>query len=655
MTYRFSNKGKEYSFDTNQLSSDELAKFNKLTSHQKERFITAWNLENESDMKDEISLATVEEPSKTTNFINSVIAKYQQKVDALRKNKNKSLDKLKPIITEADLNGFRKTYGTEPTVDYLIKYFEKYIEDLNSGTVDTKALYYAEELLKKLKVNYKKFLKDYVIPDVEKNGSSRYLNSQGEVIIGMIPKDTDLEKTIENAHLDEKNKTAEGGMKDLKGAITDLRETIEKVQVPVNRRLGGPGEQTPSLQSNASETNASEENKQDNEGNLSEETDKVEIVNDITGTTKKEDKELKDNPKNLLPENSVWDEYSGKFDNIVRNNNFATIDKPISYKTVYETKKINGKIVQTSEKVPNETITIYDINNIPNDLNRSVAIFANLLNNPNVPHKYPGKRNYKFTKGNERYKKIKDDFNNDLDTDLDNIDIHKYVSYDNIGTNAYPVNVLFYPLGRGKVDYIKGFLKELYARNDLPTYIKNNGINEEKFWPALNEFIKVERRRGRGIKDVFNRLRGKDTKDLTQRLNELGRMINTYNTKAEKQEQRLKEILHEIDDIKKDVSGIKKHDEQQDSKIKDLSNKPTVQPDEMKPRPNFLNDITKPSQLKPVEPTEKPNEAIPEWQKILNERRKDIEPDEPEDDESEDWGAGITKRMSLKEYLEMIN
>jgi chromosome segregation ATPase len=159
----------------------------------------------------------------------------------------------------------------------------------------------------------------------------------------------------------------------------------------------------------------------------------------------------------------------------------------------------------------------------------------------------------------------------------------------------------------------------------------------------------------KGIKDVFNRLRGKDTKDLTQKLNELGRMINTYNTKAEKQEQRLKEILREIDDIKKDVSGIKKHDEQQDSKIKDLSDKPTVQPDEMKPRLNFLNDITKPSQLKPVERYQKPNEPIPEWQKILNERRKDIEPDEPEDDESEDWGAGITKRMSLKEYLEMIN
>jgi DNA repair exonuclease SbcCD ATPase subunit len=159
----------------------------------------------------------------------------------------------------------------------------------------------------------------------------------------------------------------------------------------------------------------------------------------------------------------------------------------------------------------------------------------------------------------------------------------------------------------------------------------------------------------KGIKDVFNRLRGKDTRDLTKRLNDLADMINKYNAKAEKQEQRLKEILREIDDIKKDVSGIKKHDEQQDSKIKDLSNKPTVQLDEIKPRPVFLNDITKPSQLKPVELNKKIDEPIPEWQKILNERRKDIEPDEPEDDESEDWGAGITKRMSLKEYLEMIN
>ena len=222
--------------------------------------------------------------------------------------------------------------------------------------------------------------------------------------------------------------------------------------------------------------------------------------------------------------------------------------------------------------------------------------------------------------------------------------------------------IVSYPIRKDGVDYVQLALNKLYERGDLREKYFRNGEFTEDFISYLNDVATDANRKGTGIKDVFNRLRGKitnfkskDTKDLTKRLNDLADMINKYNAKAEKQEQRLNVILREIDDIRK-------HDKEQDTELEKL-NKTKEQPisQSIPPRPSFLNDIPKPSQLKPVEPknyenssSKKPNVEIPEWQKILNERRKDIEPDEPEDEESEDWGAGV-KRMSLKEYLEMIN
>lgn len=641
MTYRFSNKGKEYSFDTNQLTPDELAKFNKLTSHQKERFITAWNLENESDMKDEISLATVEEPSKTTNFINSVIARYQQKVDALRKNKNKSLDELKPIITEADLNGFRKTYGTEPTVNYLIKYFEKYIEDLNSGTVDTKALYYAEELLKKLNVNYKKFLKDYVIPDVEKNGSSRYLNKKGEVKIGEIPEDTDLKKEIEAAKLRETGYTTmEQLLNALKAQSEELKSRIDNISGYLDRiyrkNLEGPGEELkPQVnvnETNVSETNVSETNEQDNvDDNIKQSDNSNAQTNDGQGETipiklKFEDinADFPTKGKKELLDNNLTPGDNDSLKAIKRGLNKPGVWKP-EFKEAYMRRPESWWV-----------ILLYNL--------------SQMKINTEKQNKFNGRIFTAYTNKKLDLQKFDTALKKSLTFgDLQNGE--QYITnYPVFGENDYILEFLIDKKKENKPakDYIK------YTDTGLPQNFTDNFYNEFPVYVAqkINEKRENEKQ-GKGIKDVFNRLRGKDTKDLTMRLNELGRMINTYNTKAEKQEQRLKEILHEIDDIKK-------HDEQQDSKIEKLgevkqqsTTVPSVVP--VQPRPNFLNDITKPSQLKPVERNEKPNEPIPEWQRILNERRKDIEPDEPEDDESEDWGAGISKRMSLKEYLEMIN
>lgn len=633
MNYRFSNKGKEYSFDISQLTSDELAKFNKLTPHQKERFITAWNLENESDMKDEISLATVEEPSKTTNFINSVIARYQQKVNDLKDIRKRYNDykntgalndeELRMLltnstsITEADLEGFKKTYGTEPTADYLIKYFEKYIEDLNSGTVDTKALYYAEELLKKLNVNYKKFLKDYVIPDVEKNGSSKYLNSNGEVIIDNIPKDTELAKTIEIDHLDEKNKTVEGEMKDLKGAITDLRDKIGKINVIATKLLKGPERPTSSMQSSVGEGEGEGDDKP-SDGEVKTEEKKgpiIEEANEIGKTQEDMSKIYKD----LRPGNEVYDEITKEFnDNI----NAAK----------------NAKDAQDYDEI--------------------FLKIANMITHNDNPRKKKNTKQFELTQAGPYYNKLskdrKDNFYNQNDREI------KYTKddfkYDTKNDRGNQYKIVSYPVRKADgVDYVKMALNELYKSHQLSQRFFQNGKFTDDFISYLNDFATNENRtKGRGIKDVFNRLRGKDTKDLTQRLNELGKMINTYNSKAEKQEQRLKEILREIDDIKK-------HDEQQDTELKKLSEEKKESVPQTISRPSFLNDISKPSQLKPVESNKRPTETIPEWQKILNERRKDIEPDEPEDEESEDWGAGTgvagetTKRMSLKEYLEMIN
>lgn len=76
-----------------------------------------------------------------------------------------------------------------------------------------------------------------------------------------------------------------------------------------------------------------------------------------------------------------------------------------------------------------------------------------------------------------------------------------------------------------------------------------------------------------------------------------------------------------------------------------------------KPSYNFLNDISKPKNLKPTETKiYEPEEEHKDLKDILRRRREDIEPDEIEEEEDVDWGEGIKdKVIKFKALMKMLN
>lgn len=96
------------------------------------------------------------------------------------------------------------------------------------------------------------------------------------------------------------------------------------------------------------------------------------------------------------------------------------------------------------------------------------------------------------------------------------------------------------------------------------------------------------------------------------------------------------------------------------SELKELKQIKTAEPktDESKNfKPSFLNDISKPKNLKPISPvkTYEPEEEHKDLKDILRRRREDIEPDEIEEEEDVDWGEGIKdKVIKFKALMKLL-
>ena len=145
-------------------------------------------------------------------------------------------------------------------------------------------------------------------------------------------------------------------------------------------------------------------------------------------------------------------------------------------------------------------------------------------------------------------------------------------------------------------------------------------------------------------------------KDFEPDIKRLERMINEKHTELK-------------DELKNDIKNIYLELKE----LKQIKTEPKVIKEEMKeehkdskPSYNFLNDISKPKNLKPVkdwnneQPTEikiyEPEEEYKDLKDILRRRREDIEPDETDEEDDEDWGEGIkhSKVIKFKELLKML-
>lgn len=99
------------------------------------------------------------------------------------------------------------------------------------------------------------------------------------------------------------------------------------------------------------------------------------------------------------------------------------------------------------------------------------------------------------------------------------------------------------------------------------------------------------------------------------------------------------------------------------SELKELKQMKTAEPrkeEHKDSKPSFLNDISKPKNLKPTEtkiykPEDLEDSEHKDLKDILRRRREDIEPDEIEEEEDVDWGEGIKdKVIKFKALMKML-
>lgn len=109
-----------------------------------------------------------------------------------------------------------------------------------------------------------------------------------------------------------------------------------------------------------------------------------------------------------------------------------------------------------------------------------------------------------------------------------------------------------------------------------------------------------------------------------------------------------------------DLQSLKDRVNVLEQEVKNLQTNQFQQPQsqpQQQAKPSFLNDIRNPVKpLKPTEPSPKspnpPDDSLTsQFKKIMEERRKDIEPDEVEESDDEEWLASGVTKMSLADFL----
>lgn len=123
-----------------------------------------------------------------------------------------------------------------------------------------------------------------------------------------------------------------------------------------------------------------------------------------------------------------------------------------------------------------------------------------------------------------------------------------------------------------------------------------------------------------------------------------------------KQEDKINTLINEVKELKEMIKNkVIKEEIKTESKTEESKH---VKPNEPF---KFLNDISKPKNLKPTEtkiykPEDFEDSEHKDLKDILRRRREDIEPDETEEEEDEDWGEGIkhSKVIKFKELLKLL-
>lgn len=648
--YYYTNKGREYTFNLDDLTTEELIKFEKMTEKQRLRFIANFELQKDSPFTDTVSLKPVADEARNEKYNTYALLKAKinecdklikkdaeeganepDKVSILDNNKQvlpKYLDDM-TYITGDDIKNCMFAFDlNDVSLGMLKKYYNRLIDGLDMGGLKKAFLENIKKMYQLLyNQEYTRNKKTYTKKD--KQPTQRQLEYEKK-----LEEITELLKQIAtnkgNITTEQIEKTAEKFMPGTLGQIQDMMKEFE-----------------------FKEDEQEILNESFKHGVLSDEA--IKILKDI-------------NDDDLTELITQYEKTKKIFADIPPMGETST--EPIKEEEHIELKEETPKVEETPKKEAPRLLTEY--------MSESEDEKVTEKDDYKLEEFMPGIKNmFKYIV--EIRKKLNDitDYNNDNINKVFPDKLPEFTIREKKPDTNNPTYIYYKPSNKNeKVTISAKTIKSRYNYYEIkiyynnlegkfntstnPTYIVTDYVKNDKLQYTPNKRIIIQpngesmesidvrgKVYGLGYKTTFtsgsliDKIRNKFLKSINSD-------IDNLKSKDKSIESRLDDIMNEIKDIKTKISQ------------QSIPQPPPFKPSQPKPKPqtqqpSFLDDIKKPQTLKPSKPIYHPPEEESDISKILAERRKDIEYSES-DESDEEWGEGIqTKKIKLSEFLKKFN
>lgn len=648
--YYYSNKGKQYTFNLDDLTTEELKKFEKMTERQRLKFITNFELEKETPFQDSISLKPTMVEARNEKYGDYALlkAKIDEAERIMKKDANEGWDNVEKItlldddgnikseyldemnyITEDDLKNCMKAFDLDDiSLGMLKKYYNRKIESLNMTGIKSSFL----EALKKFYSQL--YEKDETLEsnDKKEKKDSKIVQKLDEIIKLLTPSTATPLKDID---------------------YDTTKEKMEDVMVDVNKDL--KNEMMSLIPKNDKKLQ-----------NLVNNYDWDKVI-DIANQLKLNEiipmlnnyKILEDIMKNIInysqnsPTEPLTIPYTSKPTIKVEEVDDEDLPEPITEEMKELPLKDEPKIEEMKEEsskpstpqVPtpqgpasrSQIARMKKLQGAANNFSYNKRKLDDYLKN-GIPSNF--KKVFPETSFSTNY--IYEDKNTDM-----KIIIEKYYDGD-IAESIYQNSILRFTIrfdvSEDKYTYLeyeneKLKYKVVFKNGDKTVNVKPGirGKSEDIIFTEYGKGYKIKYTSGSIVdkikdklfKSVNSEIKGlkDEDKNIYKKLESLENSINDLNRK-----------LSDVDTLKESLK-----------KKSDIS-LPAVKPS------NFLDEIKQPHKpLKPVKPTPKPKvqDEYSDIKKILDDRRKDIEYSEDEDS-VEEWGEGVKPKSKNERRIEIL-
>ena len=649
--YYYSNKGRQYTFNLDDLTTEELKKFEKMTERQRLKFITNFELQKEAPFQDNVSLKPIMTEARNEKYGDYALFKakldeVEKLIDSDKENYSnaenfsivsKDGKKILPAyledfryITEEDVRNCMKAFDmNQATLEMLKKYYKRKIESIDlpgikSSFLDSLKKFYKnlidENNREKFKIQhledkYENDIKNLTIDDITEQTTEERIkelqNQLKQLVKSLIKKmditDKKIIKYVDAFEWEKVQKFAEDiNNEELKKLLNEYLEVEDKGTSVISPEM---------KEKDYEETEKPEvlEKKEDEKIETKEEEEKEEpeeTKEETKEEEKIEDSEIKEEPDINTPMKRRETELNKKLEEQIINVMDSLLRRRDLIRNAYEDKKYPEIKGLTSKEVKN------DFGSEIKEYFKNGKIFTKIINEQPLFQKIKFHQ-YTTNKPDYYYEVIYDKENNTTNITLKDSSGNKIteIKYIPIEGKAY------YESDRNKATikytkYGKGY-KIKYTSGSIIDKIRDKFSNKNEI---------------KNINSEINELKNTD-KDL-------------------KQED--KNIYSKLDSLQKQIEDLK-------IELKKKNEIPIAPPipkisEDRKPKPkvNFLDDISNPKPLKPVKPQEKPQEELTDLQKALIDRRKDIEYSEDSEDDDE-WGEGYSKKKRRMEILDFLN